>query len=397
MELTRNDRRRGGVLAAVLLAVAWSAMAGAQSSTQSSTQSSSSSSPATPPKKSPWQKLVEPWPAPEVMQQRRIRSLELPLFGSAEPFAFTLMGDFKALNRDRDPESRRRYPGELRIPGEGGADVSIPVQLSARGHSRRNPRTCDYVPIRIEFPKTGLASTVFARQEALKLVVQCVRSGDFEQYLLREYLAYRLFNVITHRSFRARLAKVTYVERATGETTGTRAAMFVEDVDDVAKRMEGRSVDLPRLLFHDLDADTLMPMMLFEYMIGNTDFSIHALHNTKIVQRPDKSLHPLAYDFDYSGLVRAPYAAPAKALMLPSVRDRLYRGPCRKPVEQVGPYVANFVAKRKLLLDLPDAIPGLSKSSREDARSYLEEFYDAIKTPSDWRRLFVECPNRSTM
>ena len=387
--MTPNDRRRGGVLAAVLLAVAWSALTTAQSSSQSS-------SPAPPAKKNPLLRLIEPWPAPEVMQQRRIRAEELPLFSSAEPFAVTLITDFKALNRDRDPESKKRYPGELRTSGEGGAEVSIPVQLSARGHARRNPRTCDYVPIRVEFPKTGLGKTVFARQEALKLVVQCVRSGDFEQYLLREYLAYRLFNVVTHKSFRARLAKVTYLDRATGQTTGTRSAMFVEDVDDVAKRMEGRTVALPRLLFKDVDADMLMPMMLFAYMIGNTDFSIFALHNVKIVQRPDKSLHPVPYDFDFSGLVRAPYAAPDRALILPSVRDRLYRGPCRRQ-EQVDPYVANFVAKKDLLLGLPASIPGLSKESRDDAQSYLQGFYSSIKTTRDVRKLFVECADRSTM
>jgi hypothetical protein len=378
------------MFAAVLLAVAWSAVTAAQSS------SSSSSPAATPAKKSPYVKMIEPWPAPEVMKQRRLRSEGLPLFSSAEPFAFTLISDFKALNKDRDPESRKRYPGELRIPGAGGADVSAPVQLSARGHARRNLRTCDYVPIRIEFPKTGLGNTVFARQEALKLVVQCVRGGDYEQYLLKEYLAYRLSNVITHKSFRARLAKVTYVDRATGETTGTRSAMFVEDVDDVAKRMEGRSVELPRLLFNDVHAETLMPMMLFQYMIGNTDFSIHALHNVKIVQRPDKSLHPVAYDFDYSGLVHTPYALPNRALMLSSVRDRLYRGPCKRQ-EQVDVSVATFVAKKDLLLALPDAIPGLDKNSREDARTYLEGFYSSIKTPRDVRRLFVECSDKSTM
>jgi hypothetical protein len=390
--MTRSSRLGGGMLAAVLLAIAWSAAAGAQSSSSSS----SSSSPATPPKKNPFLKLIAPWPAPEVMKQRRLASEGLPLFSSAEPFAFTVIADFKTLNKDRDPESRRRYPGELRVPGEGGIEVTVPVQLSARGHSRRNLRTCDYVPIRVEFPKTGLANTVFARQEALKLVVQCVRSSDYEQYLLKEYLAYRLSNVITHKSFRARLAKVTYIDRATGETTGTRSAMFVEDVDDVAKRMEGRSVELPRLLFKDLDGDTLMPMMLFEYMIGNTDFSIHALHNSKVVQRPDKSLHPVAYDFDYSGLVRAPYALPNRALMIASVRDRLYRGPCRRQ-DLVDPSVANFVAKKDLLLALPDAIPGLNKESRDDTRSYLEGFYSSIKSTRDVRRLFVECSEKSTM
>lgn len=381
--MTVNGSHRRGVLVAVLLALTFSSIVAGQN-------------PPPPAKKNPLLKLIEPWPTAAVLEQRRLASEALPLFGSHDPVEFTLSGDFKALNKDRNPESKRRFPGELRVTGAAGAEVTMPVQLSARGHVRRMSRTCDYVPIRVEFPKKGMAGTVFARQEALKLVVQCSRGGDFEQYLLKEYLAYRLSNVITKKSFRARLAKVTYVDQATGQPTGTRHAMFIEDEGDVAKRMEGRIVELRRLLFKDLDADTLLPMMMFEYMIGNTDFSIHALHNVRIVQRPDKSLHPVPYDFDFSGFVGTPYAAPDKALMLSSVRDRLYRGPCRRP-EQVDPYVANFVAKKDLLLGLADTIPGLDKQSREDSRSYLEGFYSSIKTPRDVRRLFVECSNKSTM
>lgn len=378
-----SDRRRRGVLAAVLMAAAFSSVMAAQK-------------PAPPPKKNPLLKLIEPWPSPEGLKQRRLNAEALPLFSSAEPFIFTLAADFKALNKDRDPESRKRYPGELRISGVGGSQVTLPVQLSARGHLRRMARTCDYVPLRVEFPKQGVAGTVFARQEALKLVVQCVRGGDFEQYLLREYLAYRLFNVLTPHSFRARLARVTYVDQATGQATGTRYALFVEDDGDVAKRMEGRTVELPRLLFNDVDTGTLMPMMMFEYMIGNTDFSIFALHNVRLVQRPDKSIHPVPYDFDISGLVHPPYAIPGRGLMITSVRDRLYRGPCRKQ-EPIDSYLANFMAKKALVRALPDAIPGLDKASREDVTSYLDDFYSAIKTPKDAKRVFVDCAVKSTM
>jgi hypothetical protein len=384
--MNADVRRRRGVLVAVLLAAVLSTVLAAQKPAPS----------APPPKKNPLLKLIEPWPDAETMTKRRIASESLPLFDSTEPFAFTLAGDFKALNKDRNLESTKRFPGELRIAGEDGKQVTLPVQLSARGHSRRNPRTCDYVPIRVEFPKKGVGGTPFARQEALKLVVQCSKGGDFEQYLLREYLAYRLFNVITHKSFRARLARVTYVDQATGQTSGTRHAMFLEDDTDVARRLEGRIIKFPRMLFKDVDTDTLMPMMFFQYMIGNTDFSIYALHNVKLVQRPDKSLHPMPYDFDYSGLVHPPYAAPDRALMLASVRDRLYRGPCR-PQEQVDPYIANFVAKKDQILALPESIPGIDKSSREDARDYLEDFFSSIKSTSQIRRLFVTCGDKSTM
>jgi len=381
--IVTNCRRRRAVIAAVLMAAAFASLTAAQP-------------PAPPAKKNPLLKLVEPWPSPEARAQRRLDAEARPLFASAEPLLFTLAADIKALNKDRDPASKRRYPGELRLPGEGGSQVTLPVRLSARGHVRRMARTCDYVPLRVEFAKKSAAGTVFAHQTALKLVVQCAGGGDFEQYLLREYLAYRLFNVLTERSFRARLARVTYVDQATGHASGTRHAMFVEDDRDVARRLEGRTMQLPRLLFKDLDPDTLMPMMMFEYMIGNTDFSIYALHNVRVLQRPDKSLHPIPYDFDFSGLVHPPYASPDRALRLASVRDRLYRGPCRRQ-EQVDPYLANFVAKKDLLRALPDSIPGMDRTSRDDARSYLDSFYSAIKTTKDARRLFIDCRDKPTM
>jgi hypothetical protein len=385
MAVRKNVRIIKGLLAAILIAAGLSGIVQAQAKTATK-----------PAKKNPLLKLIEPWPSPEAMKKRREEAEALPLFNSTDPFVFTLAADFKALNKDRDPESAKRFPGEVRLAGEDGRAVTIPVQLSARGHVRRMARTCDYVPIRIEFPKQVTAGTAFAKQGALKLVVQCAKGGDYEQYILKEYLAYRMFNVITHQSFRARLAKVNYVDQATGQASGTRNAMFIEDDGDVAKRMEGRTVALPRLLFKDVDSDTLMPAMMFEYMIGNTDFSIFALHNVKLVQRPDKSVHPIPYDFDFSGLVHAPYALPDRNLMLTSVRDRMYRGPCR-PQPQVDPYVANFVAKKDQLRALPEAIPGLDKNSKEDIKSYLDEFYSAIKSTKDVRRLFVECKDKSTM
>jgi hypothetical protein len=381
-----------GLFAGVLLAAAVSVIVDAQPPAKQPAKQSAKQSA----KKNPLLKLIQPWPTPEAMKKRRDEAEALPLFSSAEPVVFTLAADFKALNKDRDPESTKRFPGEVRVAGEGGSEVKIPVQLSARGHVRRMARTCDYVPIRVEFPKQVTAGTPFAKQGALKLVVQCAKGGDYEQYILKEYLAYRLFNVITRQSFRARLAKVNYVDHATGQATGTRNAMFIEDDGDVARRMEGRTVALPRLSFKDVESDTLMPMMIFEYMIGNTDFSIYALHNVKLVQRPDKSIHPVAYDFDFSGLVHAPYAAPDRNLMLTSVRERMYRGPC-KPQQQVDPYVANFVAKKDLLRALPEAIPGLDKKSKEDVKSYLDEFFSQIKNTKDIRRLFVDCKDKSLM
>jgi hypothetical protein len=343
-------------------------------------------------KKNPLLKLVQPWPTPDKMKERRETAEALPLFADTAVLPVTLVGDFKAINKDHDPNSKQRYPGVLRT----GDNTELQVQFRARGHVRRLSRTCDYVPLKVEFVKKATKGTVFAEQDALKLVVQCAGGDEYEQYLLREYLAYRIFNVITHRSFRARLAKVSYVDRASGKPAGTRIGMFLEDEGDVARRFEGRIVELQRLRFDDLDSDSLMPAMIFEYLIGNTDMSIYALHNMQIVQRPDKSLHVVPYDFDYSGLVNAPYALPARGFLLKNVTERLYRGPCRRQ-ELVEPYVANFIAKKDLVRALPDQIPGFSRLSRDDTRNYIDSFYSSIDSPKEVRGLFVSCSPKSTM
>ena len=350
--------------------------------------------PAAAPKKNPLLKLVEPWPDAAKLQERRLETESDPLFAAHEPLAITLVGDFKKINKDRIPDSRIPYPGKLRI-----GESEIPITINARGHLRRMSRTCDYVPLRIEFakPKKEAKQTIFARQDALKLVVQCAGGNEYEQYIYREHLAYRMYNVITNRSFRTRLARVTYVDGASGKTMGTRVGMFLEDEAGVARRMEGRIVNLPRLLFADLDMDSLMPMMIFEYMIGNTDYSIYALHNVKIVQRPDKSLHPVPYDFDVTGLVKPPYGIPARGLNLKTVSDRMYRGPCRKPQELVDPYVANFLAKKDLIKALPDSIPGMDRLSKDEVKSFINSFYASVDSAKDVKGLFVNCAAKSTM
>jgi hypothetical protein len=374
-----GSRRFSGVLAAAAMALAIAPLAAQQTA-----------APA-PPKKNPLLKLVEPWPTPEKMRERRLEADASPLFAAEEPLAVTLAADFKAINKDRNPESKRRYPATL-----GLGDATIDVEINARGHLRRMSRTCDYVPLRLTIAKKAAAGTPFAKQDALKLVVQCAGGRDYEQFVLREYLAYRIFNVITPNSFRARLARVSYVDRASGKPAGTRLGIFLEDESDVAKRMEGRVVELPRLTFDDLHMDSLMPMMIFEYMIGNTDYSIWALHNVRIVQRPDKSLHPVPYDFDVSGLVNPPYAVPARGLMLKTVQDRLYRGPCRRQ-EQIDPHVANFVAKKDIIRALPATLPGIDRAARDEARGYIDSFYASIKSTKDVRGLFVQCSPKSTV
>lgn len=347
-------------------------------------------------KKNPLARLAEPWPDAERMRERREDALARRLFQSSDPLPFTLTADFKALNKDRNPNSTKRFPAVLSVVGDDGQARSIPVSLGTRGHSRLI-HNCGFVPIRVEFPKEETKGTPFEKQDDLKLGTHCHGSKEYEQYALREYLAYRIFNLFTPRSFRVRLARATYVDSKSGETLVDRSAMFLESEDDLARRLEGRIAELPRSVFRDLDSETLTLMMLVEYMIGNTDFSIFVLHNVRLVQNQERVIHPVPYDFDYSGLVDARYALPSRLLNLTTVLERAYRGPCRT-LPELQPFVATFRQKKAELMALVDSVPDLDSGSRRRAKAYLEEFYTTIDNRGVLKRELVDgCSKKAGM
>ena len=357
----------------------------------------SSVPPSAPGKKNPLLKLAEPWPDAAALKARRLEAEARPLFKTTDPLEFTLTSDFGAINKDRKPESTTRYPGVMTVAGADGKPKNIAVKLSARGHFRRMARNCSLVPLRVEFPKEGMDGTPFEGQTNLKLGTGCEDSKEFDQITLREYLAYPMFNMVTPLAFRARLGRGTYIDEKSNKKKGPRYALFIEHENDVARRAEGRVVELPRTVFKDLDDQTLTRMMLFEYMIGNTDMSIWALHNVRLIQKPDRTLTAVPYDFDLSGFVNAPYATADRRLGLRSVVDRKYRGPCRT-AEEFEAAAAPFLARRADMLALVDSIRDLEAATRRETKEYVEGFFRAIDKPASIRKTFVEgCKPQPTM
>jgi len=347
--------------------------------------------PAAPAKKNPYLKLAEPWPEPAVLLARRTEAEKRPLFDTTEPLAFTLTADFKTINKDRRPESTTRYPGVISVTDDKGREQTIKVKLSPRGHFRRMARNCAFVPLRVEFAADEVKGTVFDGQTSLKLGTHCQDEKTYEQYTLREYLTYPLFNLVTPRSFRARLARTTYVDEKSNKPITTRNALFIEHENDVARRLGGRVVELPRTQFKDFDAETLNTMMVFEYMIGNTDFSLFANHNVRFVQDPSRTLFPVPYDFDLSGLVHAPYALPDRRFGIRSVTDRLYRGPCLH-VDELETAAAKFRTKKGEMAALVDEMKEMDQAMRSEMKSYLEEFFRVIEKPASMKsRLIDSC------
>jgi hypothetical protein len=333
----------------------------------------------------------DPWPSRAAIAERKRTAENLPLFRSTEPLLFTLTADFRAVDRDRDPSSTKTYPATITLPQPDGSSISRPLRLRGRGHTRRDLKLCDFMPLRLEFDKAQVAGTEFAGNSALKLGTHCRSVSVFEQYVLREYTAYRVFNLLTPYSFRARLARATYVDAGTKRTIGERYAMFLEDADDVAKRMEGRINEQRKYNFDRLEPDYLTLMTLFQYMIGNTDVAITAQHNVRVVETPAGLRYPVPYDFDYAGLVNASYAVVDRSRIrgITTVRERLYLGPCRTHSE-LEPHFAKMRAVKPEIYALYDQVPGFTDDSRRDAKSYLDGFYRTIDRPAEVTRSFID-------
>jgi hypothetical protein len=334
-------------------------------------------------------KPLKPWtPDPEKLRKRRLDTEALPLFASVEPVDITITADFKSVQRDRDVDSKKLYPGTLSIVTNGTAGTPIPIELRTRGHVRRNPRLCEFAPLRIEFSKDAVKDTIFSGLDFVRLGTHCQSEGVYQQYTLKEYLANRLLLTLTPRALRARLARVTYADTDAAKKPFTRFGIFFEDADDLAKRMEAREEQVERLMFGVLDQPSLLFMSLFQYMIGNSDYSILTLHNVVILRDARGVRYAVPYDFDYSGLVAAHYAVPAKELGLASVRDRLYRGPCKTEGE-VEQALQPFKDKRAELRALPASLPDLDDGHRKSTEKYLDEFFELIGRPDRVKKLFV--------
>jgi hypothetical protein len=301
-----------------------------------------------------------------------------PLFASDAPLLLTIQGPLDAIAGNRSGEQSR--PGTLTVDGK-----ALPVGLAPRGITRRDSETCDFPPLRVEFPGGGAADSPFAGQRRLKLVTHCKRREEHQQHVLLEYAAYRIYNLLTPLSFRARLARIDY-RLPDGTLMATRWAFFIEDIDEVGRRngfVHARTGDA--VSASTLSARDSARAALFEYLIGNLDFSMRAgppgegcCHNFRLLQKgANPALVPVPYDFDFSGLVDAPYATPPAEIPVASVRVRKYRGYCAHNPQALEA-AATLRARRGEIMAMLAAIPGLSPATLAKASRYLDPFWAQI-------------------
>lgn len=301
-----------------------------------------------------------------------------PLFASDEPIRITFRGPIKKVS-----SSDTRSTVVAATLGNG--DESLPVRLSPRGITRLRKETCQFAPLRVDFSTAPPAGSLFAGQRRLKLVTHCRPNEAFQDHLLLEYAAYRLYNQLTPASFRVRLAQIDYVEES-GKSFASRLGFFIEDLGDVAARngMSEARVGA-RIPVASLSPGDAARFAVFQYLISNLDWAMQAgpagdtcCHNSRLLAPAGSSmLTTVPYDFDYAGFVDAPYAVPPEGIKVSGIKNRYYRGFCRHNAEALKA-AADIRAQRPAMVAALSQIPQLKDGTRRKALAFLDRSFADI-------------------
>lgn len=316
------------------------------------------------------------------------------MFESQGAFSLELRGPLEAIFAEREGERTFR-PGVISYVDASGKPVDVDVRLRIRGRSRASTSTCSFPPIRVRVKKKDARGTIFEGQRSLRLVTHCRRAPQYEQGILLEFLSYRIYNAITDASLRVRLAAIRYVDTSDEkERPLERLGFFIEDVDAAARRLDGKRLEVRRIPREKLDAALLNQYEVFQYMIGNTDFSPvgtaeekPCCHNSVLIARKGSRPFAIPYDFDRSGLVNAPYATPHPDLSIERVTQRLYRGSC-VALPELPKTFARLRDRRSSIENLFDSQPELDSRNRGRAQRYIGQFYKQLEKPDRLTKRF---------
>ncbi len=318
---------------------------------------------------------------------------EQGLFDSEEILQITLSGNLSKLLRDKT-EDPKKYPLTLSYTEANNNKISIPVEAKTRGNFRRLIGNCSYLPLKIYFPELTVAEkTIFKDQRKMKLVMPC----RGEKYVIHEYLVYKLYNLVTSKSFKARLVKVKLENHQKKKQKPAVYGILLEEEPQMAKRNEMLAVER-KLRPTQVQKEPFLNMAVFEYLIGNTDWSVQYLQNIKLLASDSLAKpYTVPYDFDHAGIVSAPYAKPADALKLNSIKERRYRGYCLKDLSKFEATIALYNQLKPAIYRVYQDCDLLEEKYKANTLKYLDAFYETINDPEKWQKDFAyPCDPRGT-
>ena len=316
-----------------------------------------------------------------------------PLFDSEELLAIKLSGPFGLIDSERDKE--KEYPGSLSYEDPDLGPVTLEAKFSVRGNFRLRKDICSHAQLWVNLKKSQVKGTLFAKQDKLKLVVQCKDSERYADYIGREQQAYRMFQALSDLSLDTRMLNVSYADSDGGDARQQRG-FFIQHQDRLAKQNDMTVFKEMRADKALLDQDRSALVALFMYLVSNTDYSFVAAapgdnccHNIKLLESQDGSLYPLPYDYDSTGFVNTSYAEPAGGIGQKNVKQRMYRGYCASD-EVTANAIALLQSKRDDLYAIVDDSSYVSSKSIKRTRKFVDKFYAVLDSPKKVRREIIE-------
>ena len=303
-------------------------------------------------------------------------------FASEEPIHGQLIFDLDSVNHFKQNEDDSEVQGKLTLAISGGA-LEVPVEVRARGVTRK--KMCDFPPLRVQLKKAAVRDHGWGDFRNYKLVTHCSDTLGGGELIFREYLVYKMYEMLSEVSLRSQLLEMEY---QLPNDTIRRYAVLLENDNEMCARLGLREMDVAQEKLTTVHFDHYKRFVLFQYMVGNTDWNMGTGHNTKyVIPHGAKSPILIPYDFDYCGLVNAPYAKPYETLPIDSVRERLlmYRGSKEDDFESIR---EEFLALKGDWMEMITTFPLLSDQCKADVESFLSDFFGVLEQP-DWKdRIF---------
>jgi len=129
------------------------------------------------------------------------------LMSHTEVLDLTIETNWRAFDGNR--RSSTEYPATIHFKDQYGQPSNWLLKVRLRGNFRRM-ECADIPPLKLNFKKKALVAAGLAKFDDYKLVTHCITDKAAARALvLKEYLAYKLYNSLTENSFRVQLLNIT--------------------------------------------------------------------------------------------------------------------------------------------------------------------------------------------
>ena len=274
----------------------------------------------------------------------------------------------------RDKPEDEYLDAEITVYEGDNDSIFEHIKVSARGNFRR--RTCDFPPVMLYMEGISSGYSDLDKLEKVKLVSHCSTSEEYQNYVLREYLAYRVYNLITDYSFRVRLLNISYYDIQADTLFAEKIGFILEPVDYLEKRFDEDEIEDIEIKTAYVENDILLKLSVFEYLIANSDWAVPLIHNLKVFGDEEslEQLIAVPYDFDYSGWVNAHYSMPRVDLGLEKITERAFYGPCYSD-EMYRPVLDFYLGLEENIIDMIKDFEYLDRRERNDLVRFVKSFY----------------------